>query len=59
MSLGDAIGIGVLVSAYGLTWALLLRSLKIVSIIDKEKLKHARQIRMRLKAGNTIFKAEE
>jgi hypothetical protein len=59
MSLGDAIGIAVLVIAYGLTWVLLLRSLKIVNIIDKEKLKHARQIRTRLKAGNSNFKAEE
>ena len=59
MSLGDAIGIGILVLAYGLTWALLLRSLKIVTIIDREKLKHAHQIRMRLKAGNSLSKAEE
>ena len=59
IALGDVLGIGIVVIAYGLSWILLLRSLKIVSIIDREKLKHVRQIKIRLKAGNTIPKTEQ
>ena len=59
MVLNDVLGISVVVIAYGLSWLLLLRSLKIVKIIDREKLKHVRQIRTRLRAGNSTPKTEE
>jgi hypothetical protein len=57
--LGEVLGIGIVVIAYVLTWVLLVRSLKIVNIIDREKLKHVRQIKSRLRAGNTAPKKEE
>ena len=59
MVLGDVLGIGVVVIAYALTWVLLLRSLKIVNIIDREKLKHASQIRTRLRAEDATPEREE
>ena len=59
MALSDIFGIGIVVIAYGLSWILLPRSLRIVNIIDREKLKHARQIRIRLRAGNTTPKTEK
>jgi hypothetical protein len=51
MAVSDILGIGVMVIAYGATWILLLRSLMIVKIIDKEELKHAPQIKARLRAA--------
>jgi hypothetical protein len=49
MDIRQVIGILVILGAYGLTWLLLLRSLRIVKIIDREGLDHAGEIRARLK----------
>ena len=53
MASGDAIGLGVVALAYVLTWLLLLSSLRIVRIIDREGLRHARQIQQRLRRRKT------
>ena len=49
MSITLVLGIFVTIAAYGFTWYLLLKSAKIVEIIDKEGLKHTREIKSRLK----------
>ena len=49
MEIRQVIGILVILGAYGLTWYLLLKSLRIVKIIDREGLDHAGDIRARLK----------
>jgi hypothetical protein len=51
MSLTDIIALVVLLLAYGLTWLLFLRSMRIIKFIDRENLKHMRQIRERLDSG--------
>ena len=48
MAFHDIIALIVLFSAYILTWFLFFKSLRIVNIIDREKLKHLNQIRDRL-----------
>jgi hypothetical protein len=58
MDIRQVIGILIILGAYGLTWFFLLRSLRIVRIIDREGLDHAGEIRSRLKekrstAGST------
>ena len=53
MPFGDILGIAVLALAYGFTWILLIRSLRIVRVIDTEKLKHIDQIRQRVKPGKS------
>jgi hypothetical protein len=45
----QVIGILIILGAYGLTWYLMLRSMRIVKIIDRESLKHAGEIKTRLK----------
>ncbi len=42
-------GVLAILAAYGLTWYLLLRSTRIVKIIDQEGLQHAGEIEARLK----------
>ena len=49
MDIRQVVGILVIVGAYGLTWFFLLRSLRIVKIIDREGLDHAGEIKARLK----------
>ena len=49
MSVGQVIGVLVILGAYGLTWYLLLKSIRIVKIIDREGLKHSGEIKTRLK----------
>ena len=49
MEIRQVIGILVILGAYGLTWYLLLKSLRIVKIIDREGLEHASEIKARLK----------
>ncbi|UCF96161.1 MAG: hypothetical protein JSV89_13355 [Spirochaetaceae bacterium] len=49
MNIRQLIGIVVILAAYGLTWYFLLKSLSIVRIIDREGLKHAPEIKARLK----------
>ena len=49
MNIRQVIGILVILGAYGLTWFFLLRSLRIVKIIDSEGLDHAGEIKARLK----------
>lgn len=49
MSINHLLGILVILAAYGFTWYLLLKSKKIVKIIDKEGLKQIREIKSRLK----------
>jgi hypothetical protein len=49
MDVRQVIGILVILGAYGLTWFFLLRSLRIVKIIDREGLDHAGEIKARLK----------
>ena len=53
MSANDIVAIAVLFVAYGLTWVLLIWSMRIVNFIDKENLRHIKQIRDRLEAGTT------
>ena len=50
MSINHLLGILVILVAYGFTWYLLLKSKKIVKIIDKEGLEHIREIKSRLKS---------
>ena len=50
MNMNDVLGIFAIVAAYGFTWYLLLKSTKIVNIIDREGLKHTREIKSRLKS---------
>ena len=50
MNMNNVLGIFVIVAAYGFTWYLLLKSTKIVNIIDREGLKHTREIKSRLKS---------
>ena len=49
MNVRQVIGILIILGAYGLTWYLLLRSIRIVKIIDREGLKHSSEIKTRLK----------
>ena len=49
MSIRQVIGILVILGAYGLTWFFMLKSLRIVKIIDREGLDHAGEIKARLK----------
>ena len=49
MDVRQVIGILVILGAYGVTWFFLLRSLRIVKIIDREGLDHAGEIKARLK----------
>jgi len=49
MNIRQVIGIVVILGAYGLTWFFLLKSLRIVKIIDREGLDHASEIKERLK----------
>jgi hypothetical protein len=49
MSMEQIWGVLAIFAAYGLTWYLLLKSTKIVSIIDREGLEHASEIKARLK----------
>jgi hypothetical protein len=49
MNVRQIIGICIILGAYGLTWFFLLRSLRIVKIIDREGLQHAGEIKARLK----------
>ena len=49
MDVRQVVGILVILGAYGLTWFFLLRSLRIVKIIDREGLDHAGEIKVRLK----------
>jgi hypothetical protein len=53
MSVTDITGVAVLFLAYGLTLLLFFRSLRIIGLIDKEDLRHMRQIRDRLEAGKS------
>ena len=55
----DIIGIAVLFLAYGLTWVLFFRSLRIVNFIDKENLRHLKEIRDRLEAGKPAVDSDE
>ena len=48
MAANDIVALIILLLAYLMTWFLFFRSLKIVNIIDSEKLKHLNQIRERL-----------
>ena len=59
MDIGQVIGILVILGAYGLTWFFLLRSLRIVKIIDQEGLEHACEIKARLKAKRSAAAAAE
>jgi hypothetical protein len=49
MSIDHVLGILIILAAYGFTWYLLLRSTKIVKIIDREGLEHVREIKNILK----------
>jgi hypothetical protein len=49
MSVRPLMGILIILGAYGLTWYLLLISLRIVNIIAREGLKHSSEIKARLK----------
>lgn len=49
MTINQVVGTIVIVVAYGCTWYLLLKSTKVVNIIDREGLKHTRVIKRRLK----------
>ena len=51
MTSRDIIAFIVLILAYLITWILFLKSLKIVDIIDREKLKHLNEIRGCLNEG--------
>ncbi len=53
MSISDIIVLIVLFIAYGLTWFLFLRSLKIINLIDKDNLHHIEQIRQRSENRNS------
>jgi len=50
MSINHVLGILVIAAAYGFTWYLLVKSTKIVKMIDREDLKHMREIKSRLKS---------
>jgi hypothetical protein len=43
------LGASVILAAYGLTWYLLLKSTRIVKIIDREGLEHANEIKARFR----------
>ena len=49
MDIDHVLGIFVILAAYGFTWYLLLKSTKVVNIIDREGLKDTREIKNRLK----------
>jgi hypothetical protein len=49
MNLRQVTGILIILGAYGLTWYLMLKSLKIVEIIAREGLRHSGEIKARLK----------
>ena len=49
MNVRQLIGILIILGAYGLTWYFLLKSMGIVRIIDREGLRHAGEIKTRLK----------
>ena len=53
MSVDLILGTVAILGAYGLTWYLLLKSTKIVNIISREGLKHAREIKARLKTKDS------
>jgi len=48
------VAIAVLIGAYGLTWFLFFRSLRVIKLIDKENLSHAGQIRDRLEGEEEV-----
>ena len=48
MSISSIVGVAVIVLAYGCTWYLLVKSTKIVRDIDKNDLKHPREIKDKL-----------
>ncbi len=48
MDLNLFLGIIAIISGYGMTWFLLLKSRKIIKIIDKKKLEHLREIQKEL-----------
>ena len=59
MSVRQIVGILVILGAYGLTWFLLLKSLRIVKIIDREGLKHSSEIKTRLKRKRSTGQIDE
>lgn len=56
MSIHRVLGILVILAAYGFTWYLMLKSIKIVKTIDREDLKNTREIKSRLKSKNLVGK---
>ncbi len=58
MSGNQLSGILIILGAYGLTWYLLLKSLRTVKIIDKEGLKHSSEILTRLKNRGSEHKEQ-
>jgi hypothetical protein len=54
MSMDHVLGILVILAAYGFTWYLLLKSTRIVNIIDREGLKYTREIKSRLKSKECL-----
>jgi len=54
----DIMGIIILFLAYGLTWFLFFRSLRIVNLISKEKLQNLTKLRKRLKSNNPTIKSD-
>ncbi len=59
MTTRDIIGISILIIAYLITWLLFFRSLKIIKIIDTERIRHINQIRNRLKAGKSTINKKD
>ena len=59
MNVRQVVGILVILGAYGLTWFFLLKSLRIVKIIDKEGLDHASEIKVRLKQKRSLGRSGE
>jgi hypothetical protein len=59
MNVRQVVGILIVLGAYGLTWFFLLKSLRIVKIIDKEGLDHASEIKIRFKQKRSLGRSGE
>jgi hypothetical protein len=49
VNIGQLIAVLIILGAYGLTWYFLIKSMRIVNIIDREGLKHSSEIKARFK----------
>jgi hypothetical protein len=59
VNIGQLIAILIILGAYGLTWYFLIKSMRIVNIIDREGLKHSSEIKARFKHKSSRGESDE